>query len=126
MEASRQLKCAWVQLYTRVVSQKTREDIKRVRSELRALYRDAYQRLEALLFEEDPIGLNFGHNTDEYDPEVQAILPRLRSCATVDDVQAVVHDEFMRLFAPESAGMLSKYRRIAERIVEELPELLPR
>jgi hypothetical protein len=106
------------------VRNQTREDIARERAELRARFGDAYARLEALLFEEDPIGINYGHNRDEYSPEVRTILPRLETCGTVDEVQHLVHAEFTRWFQPHDAGPLERYRRIAERICAELPELL--
>ena len=42
-------------------------------------------RVSAILFEEDPIGINFADNTDKYQPEVDTILPRLKTCHTVAD-----------------------------------------
>jgi hypothetical protein len=108
------------------VKDQTRADIERERAELRDRFGDSYRKLEALLFEEDPIGINFDDNTDEYDPEVQTILPRLSSCATADDVQSVVHEEFCRWFDTEIAGARSRYKRISVRIFDELREIFPR
>jgi hypothetical protein len=34
-------------------------------------------RATVLLFEADPMGINFGDNADEYDPETSSILPRI-------------------------------------------------
>lgn len=45
------------------------------------------------------MGLNWETNTDEYEPEVQAILPRLREAATVDDLRRLLHEEFTRMFS---------------------------
>lgn len=106
------------------MSNRTTDDIRRERAALKQRFRGAYDHLEALLFQEDPIGINFGENTDEYSPEVGTILPRLRSCRDVLDVRAVVHEEFVSWFDPVDAGPPEKYSRIAERICAELPELI--
>lgn len=88
------------------------------REALRQEFGALYGRVSAILFEEDPIGINFGTNTDEYDPEVDTILPRLAACVTVEDVRAVVHAEFVRWFDPGTAGPAERYTRIAERILQ--------
>jgi hypothetical protein len=106
------------------MSDRTTEDIRLEHAELRRRFHEAYDRLEALLFQEDPIAINFGDNTDEYAPEVGTILPRLRSCRGVLDVRTVVHEEFVRWFSPADAGPPERYSRIAERICEELPEFI--
>lgn len=104
----------------------TRDDIVRERDALKAQFGSAYDALRALLFEEDPEGLNLGDNTDEYDPEVRTILPRLGDCYSVDDVQDVVSEEFRRWFGPAPVERRSAYRSVAERIFAELPTLLGR
>lgn len=109
---------------TEPMRNQTTEDIARERAELRARFGEAYDRLQALLFEEDPIGINYGHNSDEYSPEVRTILPRLHSCRTILDVQRLVHAEFTTWFDPHDAGPLERYQRIAIRICDELPQLL--
>ncbi|MFZ5892669.1 MAG: hypothetical protein ACOY0T_16540 [Myxococcota bacterium] len=105
------------------MSNYTREDIERERAGLKARFGESYDRLEALLFEEDPLGINFGHNTDEYAPEVGTILPLLRTCRSVEDVQDVIHSEFSRWFDADIAVPRSHYRRSAERVFVELSEL---
>jgi hypothetical protein len=102
----------------------TRDEIDHERAELRARFGPAYDRLLLLLFQEDLEGINFGNNHDEYDPEVSTILPRLSGCSSAQDVQSVVYEEFRRWFGPELVGDMSGYQRLAERIVDELPELL--
>jgi hypothetical protein len=47
--------------------------------------------VEKVLFESDPIWLNSGFNTDEYEPEVRTILPRLKPSCTVQDVLQIVY-----------------------------------
>jgi hypothetical protein len=92
--------------------------VRRARREaLRTEYGELYARVSAILFEEDPIRINFTSNTDEYEPEVDTILPRLARCVTVEDVRAVVHEEFVRWFNTSIAGAPERYTRIAERIL---------
>lgn len=87
------------------------------REALRREFGELYAAVSAILFEEDPIGINFGSNTDEYEPEVDTILPRLARCVTAADVCAVVHEEFVRWFDSGIAGPPERYARIAERIL---------
>lgn len=69
------------------------------------------------LRETDPIGLiQGGAPRDEYDPEVGTILPKLRTAASVDDVQRIVHAEFVKWFGEETAGSLESYERAAQSI----------
>lgn len=87
------------------------------REALRRQHGALYDAVSAILFEEDPIGINFGSNADEYEPEVDTILPRLAGCVTVEDVRAVVHEEFVRWFDLSIAGPAERYTRIAGRIL---------
>lgn len=80
------------------------DELRARRKVLRDEYRGLYDRLAAILFEEDPVGISFEDNTDEYEPEVDSILPRLRVCRTATDVQTVVHEEFVRWFDVDTAG----------------------
>jgi hypothetical protein len=68
------------------------------RDRLKKQYGLLFATVAALLFESDPIGINFGDNTDEYEPEAGTILPRLASAKSVDDVQTIVDEEFSRWF----------------------------
>jgi Zn-finger nucleic acid-binding protein len=91
-------------------------------SELRQEFGDLYDRIVQILWEADPIGLDFddpGHPSDEYAPEARTILPRLSECQGPDDVQRVAHEEFVRWFDPDSAGPLARYRQIAEELWSE-------
>jgi hypothetical protein len=63
-----------------------------------------FDNVTALLFQNDPMDINFGDNTDEYEPETGTILPRLADAETVDDVQTIVHEEFCRWFDEVEAG----------------------
>lgn len=79
---------------------------------------ELWDEVTALLFAEDPLGINLGSNTDEYEPEVQTILPRLVGCASSRDAQWVIHEEFVRWFDEAIAGPPERYRAVAERIWE--------
>ena len=68
-----------------------------------------------ILFRNDPIGINFEDNTDEYEPEVETILPRLKSCSSAKDTLNVVHEEFQMWFNGH-AGPKTKYTQLAEEI----------
>ncbi|MCI0344864.1 MAG: hypothetical protein L0221_05385 [Chloroflexi bacterium] len=69
-----------------------------------------------MLFIHDPIGINYEENTDEYDPEVATILPRLRTAQTPADVVSIVHEEFVRWFNAEIAGPPERYAKIGDEI----------
>lgn len=72
-----------------------------------------FKEASSILFKHDPIGINFEENTDEYDPEVGAILPRLSRCHSSADARKVVFEEFCKWFGPETAGDEMKYDAIA-------------
>jgi hypothetical protein len=73
-------------------------------------------RVEALLFDDDPIGISFGKNADEYRPEAQTIVIRLPETVSQNDVQRIVHEEFISWFSRELAGAFERYRSVAEAI----------
>jgi hypothetical protein len=75
-----------------------RDELRRSREALKRQYGAAFGRLSEILFTEDPVGISFDENTDEYDPEAGTILPRLGSCRSVDDVLRVVYEECLRGF----------------------------
>lgn len=79
-------------------------------------YKTLFDDTSALLFRLDPIGINFEDNTDEYDPEVGTILPRLSRCYSSSEVRRVVFEEFCRWFGPETAGEEMSYNAIAEEL----------
>jgi hypothetical protein len=62
------------------------------------------------------VGIAFGDDHDEYAPEAGIIAPRLTGARTVEDVVAVVHEEFVGWFDAGIAGPPARYRVIAEEI----------
>ena len=95
-----------------------RDQIQATRTELKKSHAAVFDSISALLFEADPIGINFGSNTGEYDPEVGTILPRLPSAKTPAEVQAIVHEEFCKWFDEEDVGPIARYEVVAQRIWE--------
>jgi hypothetical protein len=88
---------------------------RRQRERVRRRHRRLFEEVSSLLYEADPIGISFGDNTDEYDPEAGTIIPRLEQCASADDVCSAVHEEFVGWFG-EDAGTRERYREVSERI----------
>ena len=72
--------------------------------------------LEEVLFQHDPIGINFGENVDEYRPEAETITLRLPEASTMDDLLRIVHEEFVRWFGQSVAGPISRYEDITAEI----------
>jgi hypothetical protein len=98
-----------------MVSNAEAEKRKAIRHEFRALF-DA---LSELLFEADPIGINFETNTDEYEPEVGTIIPRLKQAQSEGDVLRIIHEEFCTWFGVETAGPIEAYGSIASKVWAE-------
>ncbi|MBU0493169.1 MAG: hypothetical protein KKA73_26850 [Chloroflexi bacterium] len=86
------------------------------RKQLRREYGKLFDEVSAILFKSDPIGINLGINTDEYESEVSTILPRLKSCHSVEEARSVIHQEFTYWFGREDAGPETRYQQIAESI----------
>lgn len=72
--------------------------------------------VSALLFEADPMSINFESNPEEYEPEVGTILPRLPAATSPQDVAVIVHEEFCHWFGEEIAGPIEHYAAVAEKI----------
>lgn len=94
----------------------TGEEIREERRKLKAEYGKLYEAISVVLFLHDPVGINFETNTDEYEPEVGTILPRLKNCKSVEDIQKVVHEEFLRWFDTDTVGPREHYSKVAQEI----------
>jgi hypothetical protein len=95
---------------------RTKEEIEAEWRRLKAEYGIPFDQVAEILFRHDPIGINFEDNTDEYYPEVETILPRLKTCQSEEEVAAMIHQEFVRWFDPGTAGRRDSYREIAKEI----------
>lgn len=63
--------------------------------------------ISMILFEYDPMCLNFGFNTDEYDHEAWAIAIKLKVISNPLDIVEIIYDVFLRSFSKD----LSMYNR---------------
>ena len=81
---------------------------------VKAEFGPLFEEVSAILFRHDPMHINHGSNTDEYDPEVGTILPRLKQCRSAQEVQKVVYEECGRWFA--IPGEKEKYRLPSQEI----------
>jgi len=81
-----------------------------------AQYKELSLKLEAVFFEYDPIGINFGSNTDEYCLEVSRVLSNLPSAKSEEEVHTIVYKVFCTLFNTHLAGekQSTAYQNIAK------------
>lgn len=68
------------------------------------------------MFRHDPVGINFGDNTDEYDAEAGTVIPRLGSCMSAGDAEIVLHEEFVQWFGADTAGERARYSALAAEV----------
>jgi hypothetical protein len=88
------------------------------RNALRRQYAGLYEEVESILFRHDPVGINFEENADEYDPEVSAILPKILSAQSPDEVQQIVRDEFEHWFGPDTTFREESFEPIGAEVFE--------
>jgi hypothetical protein len=87
------------------------------RARLIRVYGRLFHVTEAAINKVDPIGLlNIGCPADEYDLEIGTVLPRLSSARSVEDVETILHEEFVRAFGQRTGGVRSSYRAPAGQI----------
>jgi len=63
---------------------------------LKREYGSLFTSISEALFNADPGHLNYEVNTDEYDPEVATIIPRLSSARSAEDVETILKEELLR------------------------------
>jgi len=81
-----------------------------------ATRRDLVLEVSRILFDADPIGINFESNTDEYDSEAETIVIGLPETSSPADVQTLAHETFVQWFDAKSAGPPDRYRGVAAEI----------
>lgn len=74
--------------------------------------------ISAILFESDPMCLNFYTNDDEYDPEAISIISELNGAKSVDDAADIVIEQFQHWFDCDLSPYKdnSKFIRMSRRI----------
>lgn len=88
------------------------------RHALKLKYGALFDEVSAALYAADPMGVNLGGNTDEYDSEAGTIVPRLQGAHSADDVQVIVFEEFCKWFDEANAGDIGRYEEVSAIIWE--------
>ena len=99
------------------------DEIRAKRKKLKQTYGALFAEVSSILFEFDLKGINYETNTDEYEPEVGTILPRLTACRSQQDVRRVIFEEFSTWFGEEEAGTESDYNDVSSRVWESWQKL---
>ena len=86
------------------------------RQRLKREYAAIFEDLAAYLYEQDPMGLNYGINPDEYEAEVGTILPRVFEAESAAEIADVIREEFERWFGPRLAIENATYEELADGI----------
>ena len=97
-----------------------RERIREARKRTKKEFAATYESISSLLFEIDPMGISFESNTDEYEPEVDTILPRIKDLNERKEIELVVREEFGKWFGNDSTADISDetFERISEGILK--------
>ncbi len=84
----------------------------RERELLKTEWSGLYEEVASILCRHDPVGLCLPDvNPDEYEPEVDTILPRLQDAASVEDVRRIIYEEFLRWFSVNGESSPSDWTR---------------
>lgn len=84
------------------------------RRQLRNEYGSLYLAIADILYRHDPIGLvALGAPADEYQPEADTILPKLKQAGSVEELRRIIHQEFISWFGPDSAGPEERYQALS-------------
>lgn len=92
----------------------------RRRKSLKAKNHVLYDQILDVLYRHDPIAIasKLDGERDEYEPEVDTILPRLPEVRSFEALAPIIHEEFVRWFGPEIAGGPEDYAETAQEIWE--------
>ena len=83
-----------------------------------------YTLVKQAIDQADPMRLlEVGAPQDEYESEIQEIVGRVGTCTTVEEVQALLHEVFVRWFDAQLAGPKEEYRAPAQSIRAGLQRL---
>lgn len=81
------------------------------RKALRSKYGVLYDEVLRVLTKHDPIGI--AELPNEYEPEVDTILPRLEKARSALDVRRIVHEGFVKWFSVGLAGPETNFDEIS-------------
>ncbi len=74
------------------------ESVEEYKKRRRELAGELFDNVSVILFENDPIGLNFETNVDEYEPEARRIMPLIKEARDVNHLSELVRDVFVQMF----------------------------
>lgn len=86
---------------------------KLLRFEQTVTQRDLVDAVSRILFRDDPVGINFETNTDEYDAEAETIVIGLPSTRGAEDVTALTYEAFVQWFDAPTAGSVERFAAVA-------------
>lgn len=66
--------------------------------------------------------LEIGAPRDEYEPEIETIVPMVVTATSAAEVQGVIHDGFVRWFGAGIAGAVDAYEEPARAIWHAVPQ----
>ncbi len=76
------------------------QEAREKKQQIKHLYGKLYGDLTDLFCRYDPMGLvNMGAPENEYEPEVQAVLPRLKEACSMNDLRYILYEEFTTQFS---------------------------
>ena len=76
------------------------QEAREKKQQIKHLYGKLYGDLTDLFCRYDPMGLvNMGAPENEYEPEVQAVLPRLKEACSMNDLRYILYEEFTTMFS---------------------------
>jgi hypothetical protein len=91
--------------------------VSRDKREAKEAYGALYAEVRAILNRHDPVYLIcIGAPDDEYDPEVNTILPRLKETSDVAGVQKVLHEEFVHWFGGVAMFTYDQFEPVAAEV----------
>ena len=94
--------------------QTTGEEILARRRALKKRFATLYDEVLAIITSHDPIGI--ADIPDEYEPEVDTILPRLEQAHSESELRRIIHAEFVQWFGAKVAGPEARYGKAAGEI----------
>ena len=84
-------------------------------------YSEAFDKVSMVLFEHDPIGLNFDDNVDEYELEAGMVVSQFSKANSVDELETIILKIFVECFDEELA---TRKREVYQLIAKEVWQIL--
>ncbi|KND47071.1 MAG: hypothetical protein AB199_01425 [Parcubacteria bacterium C7867-004] len=84
-------------------------------------YSEAFDKVSMVLFEHDPIGLNFDDNVDEYELEAGMVMNRFPKANNIDELATIIFEVFVECFDKELA---TRKREVYQQIAKEVWEII--